>query len=131
MSEDDGGGGTDGKKSKKKKKKKKKGGQTYYLMVATCDDEIRLWVPGTTLKDRKAWAAGWLAREDLDALRREVNGNGAEEGGSEGEKEGESGSDGESESERGPPRGASCKKCEGTGRVPCPLCSRAGEMIHV
>ena len=131
VSEDDGGGGTDGKKSKKKKKKKKKGGQTYYLMVATCDDEIRLWVPGTTLKDRKAWAAGWLAREDLDALRREVNGNGAEEGGSEGEKEGESGSDGESESERGPPRGASCKKCEGTGRVPCPLCSRAGEMIHV
>ena len=133
-------------KRKKRKRKKKRGGQTYYLMVATCDDEIRLWVPGTTLKDRGAWAAGWLARGDLDALRREVNGGGggggaaAEEGkcgdgggssgGGEREGGGEGGGTGPPPPSRGP-RGASCKKCEGTGRVPCPLCSRAGEMIHV
>lgn len=120
-------------------KKKRKGGQTYYLMVATCDDEIRLWVPGTTLKDRGAWAAGWLAREDLDALRREVNGGGegkSDHGGVDDSSD-ESASGGGSENEgkampsQGGPRGASCKKCEGTGRVPCPLCSRAGEVIHV
>ena len=107
------------KKKKKKKKKRTKGGQTYFLMVATCDDEIRLWVPQQTLKDRGAWAAGWLAREDLVALRREVNGG-------EGGESGESGEESKDAS-----RGASCKKCEGTGRLPCPLCSRAGEMIHV
>ena len=128
-----GGAGGEGRESgsgKNEKKKKKKGGQTYYLMVATCDDEIRLWVPGATLKDRRAWAAGWLAREDLEALWREVNGGGEGENGVAG---GES-IDGENEGKALPSqglRGASCKKCEGTGRVPCPLCSRAGEMIHV
>ena len=131
-SESDDGEGEDGqiKKKKRRKKKSKKGGQTYYLMVATCDDEIRLWVPGTTLKDRKAWAAGWLARGDLDALRREVNGGGGGESGA-AEEGGEGSEDDEQRPPQGQPRGASCKKCEGTGRVPCPLCSRAGEMIHV
>jgi len=122
-----GGGGGGGEGGNKKKK-----GQTYFLMVATCDDEIRLWVPQATLKDRGAWAAGWLAREDLVALRREVNGEEGEGGRGEGGDGGSGSEGGESGSEsEGPRRGASCKKCEGTGKVPCPLCSRAGEMIHV
>lgn len=118
---------TKSKKKKKKKKKSSKGGgsQTYFLMVATCDDSISLWVPAATLKDRSAWASGWLERKDLQALRGGEEGTSAEE---EGEGSGRGGSRGGGGGGGGC---ASCRKCSGTGRVPCPLCTRAGDVIDV
>ena len=81
--------------------KRKQGSEVFALMVATCDEATQLWLNVKNLKDRSRWAAGWLQRSDMLALQ----GEGA--------------------------TGAECKACRGAGRVPCPLCSLAGQVVEV
>jgi tryptophan-rich hypothetical protein len=76
-------------------------GGWFVELVATCDDTVKLWVNIKTLKDRSAWAAGWLQRRELEALESSARGS----------KE--------------------CKACGGGGKIPCPVCSRAGEVIEL
>jgi len=40
----------------------------FVLLVATCDESVRLWVNMKNLKNRAAWAAGWLQKTELLAL---------------------------------------------------------------
>ena len=56
--------------------KRKQGKDTFVLMVATCDENVQLWVNMKNLKDRAAWAAGWLQKTEMRAL--EAQGAGAE-----------------------------------------------------
>lgn len=73
----------------------------FVLMVATCDETVQLWVNLKNLKDRSLWAAGWLQRTEMRAL----------------EEQGAAGPE--------------CKVCRGSCAVPCPLCSRAGEVVEL
>lgn len=45
--------------------KRKNGRDTFVLLVATCDSSSQLWVNVKNLKDREAWAAGWLQKAEL------------------------------------------------------------------
>lgn len=53
------------------------------------------------LKDRSRWASGWLQKQEIRAM----------------------------ESQAG--SGAACKTCGGTGKVACPVCSLAGEIVEL
>ena len=66
------------------------------------------------LKDRERWASGWLQKDEMRAL--EAERAAAAEGG------------GGAAASRS---GTACKGCTGTGRVPCPLCSRAGQVVEL
>lgn len=54
--------------------KRKQGKDTFVLMVATCDENVQLWVNIKNLKDRAAWAAGWLQKAELRALEGQAAG---------------------------------------------------------
>ena len=82
---------------------KRRAGQHWYvLMVAACDEGLRLWVNAGALKDRQAWWPGWVTVADVVARR-----------------------------SGGVRSGARCRSCGGDGRAPCPLCTRAGEVVEV
>lgn len=68
------------------------------------------------LKDRQRWASGWLQKDEMRALEAE-RASAADGGGGGAAAEARS--------------GAACKGCTGTGRVPCPLCSRAGQVVEL
>lgn len=74
------------------KKKKKK--NVYVLLVATCDDTVRLWCPIDILQCRDVWAPGWLQKSELQSLiqsRRTAT--------------------------------TSCETCHGDGSITCTFCS--------
>ena len=56
--------------------KQKEGKETFVCMVATCDENAKLWINIKNLKDRALWAAGWLQRTEMRA--REAQEGGAE-----------------------------------------------------
>jgi tryptophan-rich hypothetical protein len=84
------------------------GGQWFVLMVAACDESIRLWVEARALRDRARWTPGWVTVADVVDRRARADGRGV-----------------------GPRSGAGCKACGGEGRAPCPLCTRPGEVIEI
>lgn len=84
------------------------GGGWFVLMVAACDESIRLWVEAKALRDRARWTPGWVTVADVVDRRSRKDGRGV-----------------------GPRAGAGCKACGGCGRAPCPLCTRPGEVIEV
>jgi hypothetical protein len=84
------------------------GGQWFVLMVAACDESIRLWVDARALRDRSRWTPGWVTVADVVERRSKKDGRGV-----------------------GPRSGAGCKACSGEGRAPCPLCTRPGEVIEL
>ena len=93
----------------------------FVLMVSACDPSIRLWVEARALKDRARWTPGWVTVADVAARRAE----------DEAAAEGEGGKRKRRPRGVGPRSGAACKGCAGSGKVDCPLCSRAGELIEV
>lgn len=78
-------------KGKKKKKKK----TVYVLLVATCDDQVKLWCPLNMLKCRDLWAAGWLQKSELQSLIHSRQHTATKP----------------------------CERCDGGGTVPCMFCS--------
>jgi tryptophan-rich hypothetical protein len=84
------------------------GGQWFVLMVAACDESIRLWVEARALRERARWTPGWVTVADVVARRAARDGRGV-----------------------GPRTGSACRACGGGGRAPCPLCTRPGEVIEV
>lgn len=88
------------------RQKQKRSKDTYVLLVATCDESVQLWVNMKNLKDRSLWAAGWLQKKELLALRSAPSSGNAQ-------------------------HGTACKVCRGSGRVECGLCKRAGQVIDV
>ena len=54
--------------------KQKKGKENFVKMVATCDETVQLWVNMKNLKDRAAWAAGWLQKKEMRDLEANVGG---------------------------------------------------------
>ncbi|WPT10727.1 hypothetical protein PSENEW3n2_00001899 [Picochlorum sp. SENEW3] len=80
-------------KDAQKKNKKKK--TVYVLLVATCDDQVKLWCPISMLKCRELWAAGWLQKSELQSLIQS----------------------------RQHAVTKSCDVCDGGGTVPCMFCS--------
>ena len=83
------------------KQKMKIGKTIYLLLVATCDDTARLWVPVDVLKSRQLWAAGWLQKQELKALM---------DGGQE-------------------QKGIPCPECSSSGCVQCSYCVRDTEVL--
>lgn len=63
------------------------------------------------LKDRGRWASGWLQKQEILAL----------------ESQQEAAAGGPSAAAGGTP----CKGCAGSGAVPCPLCSLAGQVVEL
>lgn len=51
--------------------RRKQGKDSYVLLVATCDEDTKLWVPTKMLKERSQWASGWLQKRDLIELGEE------------------------------------------------------------
>lgn len=47
--------------------RRRQGKDSYVLMVATCDEDTKLWVNIKTLRERSQWASGWLQKRDLVA----------------------------------------------------------------
>eukprot|EP00890_Picochlorum_soloecismus_P006665 jgi/Picsp_1/823/NSC_04312-R1_hypothetical protein CHLNCDRAFT_144126 [Chlorella variabilis] len=43
-------------------------GKQFLLMVATCDERAKIWVPLDVVRCRDVWAPGWLQREALKKL---------------------------------------------------------------
>ena len=89
------------KTEREKKKKKKK--TVYVLLVATCDDQVKLWCPIGMLKCRDMWAAGWLQKSELQSLLQS----------------------------RQKPVTIPCDTCDGRGTVPCMFCSGNGIIIDL
>jgi tryptophan-rich hypothetical protein len=52
--------------------KRKNGRDTFVLLVATCDSSAQLWVNVKNLKDRGAWAAGWLQKAELRGMGAQI-----------------------------------------------------------
>lgn len=84
------------------------GCQWFVLMVAACDESVRLWVEARSLRDRARWTPGWVTVADVVDRRGRKDGRGVS-----------------------PRAGAGCKACGGDGRAPCPLCTRPGALIEV
>jgi tryptophan-rich hypothetical protein len=79
-------------------------GEAFVLLAATCDERTQLWVSLGALKDRRAWAAGWLQKTEMRALEDAAGG-----------------------------AGPSCRACRGAGAVTCPLCAAAaaGDVVEL
>jgi tryptophan-rich hypothetical protein len=65
---------------------------TFVLLVATCDENAKLWVHIDMLKSKSLWAPGWLQKSELHALLSEKNACNV------------------------------CETCQGTGAVQCRYC---------
>lgn len=42
-----------------------RGSLVFAELMASCDDEVRLWVNAQLLKDRTIWLPGWKALQEL------------------------------------------------------------------
>lgn len=69
----------------------------FLLLQASCDPSVQIWVNAQTLRDRPAWAAGWLQMSEIQGLGLEVQG-----------------------------RGLKCQACCGLGYKPCLSCDGTG-----
>ena len=65
---------------------------TFVLLVATCDENAKLWVHIDILKSKSLWAPGWLQKSELHALLSEKNASNV------------------------------CETCQGTGATQCTYC---------
>mmetsp|Transcript_35785 Transcript_35785/g.113041 ORF Transcript_35785/g.113041 Transcript_35785/m.113041 type:complete len:240 (+) Transcript_35785:115-834(+) len=74
--------------------KKKVGKVVFVEVVSTCDPDKRLWISTAVLKDKSAWAPGWLQKGELAALN------------------------------EGTAEGGTCGLCRGEGTCPCPKCEK-------
>ncbi|KAL4452629.1 hypothetical protein ABPG75_008291 [Micractinium tetrahymenae] len=96
--------------------KQGQGKGTLVLLQATCDESTQFWVNMQNLKDRGRWASGWLQKQEILALEAQqqaaAEGPGAQRPG-------------------GAAGGTPCKGCAGSGAVPCPLCSLAGQVVEL
>jgi len=48
--------------------KRKERKDTFVLMISACDQNTQLWVNIKNLKDRAAWASGWLQKTEIKSL---------------------------------------------------------------
>lgn len=71
------------------------------------------------LKDRARWASGWLQKREIQALEAQRTPEAAGEAG------------GGGAAAKGGGGGTTCKGCAGSGSVPCPLCSQAGQVVEL
>lgn len=71
-------------------------GKQFLLMVATCDERAKIWVPLDVVRCRDVWAPGWLQREALKKLIAERV------------------------------EGSACGECGGSGSVACRFCCSPG-----
>ena len=74
------------------------------------------------LKERERWASGWLQKQEMRALEAQLQAAPAQQQ--------------QQQRQPGQPPtpaggGTVCKGCAGSGSLPCPLCSNAGEVVEL
>jgi tryptophan-rich hypothetical protein len=48
--------------------RKNQGQWVFAELVASCDQEVRIWVNASLLKDRQLWLPGWKTLEELQLV---------------------------------------------------------------